>query len=237
MAVERTSNKHIKQVVLAAAIGAIVAVLRVKLGWHPPSLFTGNSNHFDYDVEWNRLTPALILWIVFSLYWTVASRNSAQTQQSETKVSTVFHQVILNLALVLLFWPVQGLKGWFLPQRFHFLVAVGATIQAGFILLAVWARRHLGSNWAAEVRIGVGHQLVRTGPYRLLRHPIYTAMLGMFLGTAIASSQYHALLGLAILVAAYLRKTRMEEEILSQTFGVDYDSYRRESWALVPLVF
>ena len=149
----------------------------------------------------------------------------------------MFHQLVLNLAVVLLFWPAPGLKGWFLPQRWHFLVAVGAIIQAGFIVLAVWARRHLGSNWAAEVRIGVGHQLIRTGPYGVLRHPIYTAMLGMSLGTAIASSQYHALVGLAILSLAYLRKTRLEEQILSQTFGSDYASYRRETWRLVPLVF
>jgi protein-S-isoprenylcysteine O-methyltransferase Ste14 len=133
--------------------------------------------------------------------------------------------------------PVPGLTGWFLQWRLHFLVAAGAIVQAGFLLLAVWARRHLGRNWSAEVRIAVDHQLVRTGPYRLLRHPIYTAMLGMFLGTAIASSQYHALIGLEILVVAYLRKTRLEEQILRQTFGADYDVYCRGTWALVPLLF
>jgi protein-S-isoprenylcysteine O-methyltransferase Ste14 len=105
------------------------------------------------------------------------------------------------------------------------------------MLLAIWARRHLGRNWSATVRIAEDHQLVRSGPYRLLRHPIYTAMLGMFLGTATASSQYHALLGLAMLVAAYLRKTRLEEKILYQTFGSQYNAYQRETWALVPLLF
>jgi len=140
-------------------------------------------------------------------------------------------------ALLLLIVPVPGLNGWFLPAQFPFLVAVGAIIQAGFLLLAVWARRHLGHNWSAEVRIAVDHELVRTGPYRLLRHPIYTAMLGMFLGTAIASSQFHALLGLAALVIAYLRKTRLEDHILAQAFGADYNAYRRHTWALVPLLF
>ncbi|HEY6250602.1 MAG TPA: isoprenylcysteine carboxylmethyltransferase family protein, partial [Candidatus Angelobacter sp.] len=225
----RMTNKTIKQVLVVGAIVAIVKLVMIKMGWHPPSLLAVGINHFDYDVEWNRVTPALVLWVTFSVYWTIASRNSAQTKNSESWVSTVFHQLVLNAAVVLLFWPAPGLKGWFLPQRFHFLVAIGAIIQAGFILLAVWARRHLGSNWAAEVRIGIDHQLVRSGPYRLLRHPIYTAMLGMFLGTAIASSQYHALLGLVILVLAYLRKTRLEEQILSQTFGTDYAVYRRNT--------
>ena len=185
----------------------------------------------------SRAFPALLLWIGFSLYWGIAARNSAPAEQPESRASKWFHQIVLNLAVLLLFLPVPGLNGWFLPQHLHFLVAVGAVIQAAFILLAVWARRHLGRNWSGEVRIGVGHELVRTGPYRFLRHPIYTAMLGMFVGTAISSSQYHALLGLAILILAYLRKTRLEEQILQQTFGAEYDDYRRKTWRLVPPVF
>ena len=156
--------------------------------------------------------------------WPIASRNSAPTQNSESKVSTGFHQLLLNAALILLFWPAPGLTGWFLPMRIHFLVPVGASVQAAFILLAVWARRHMGRNWSAEVRIAKDHELVRTGPYRFLRHPIYTAMLGMFLGTAIASSQYHALVGLALLVVASVR-------------NADFEAYRRDTWALAPLLY
>ena len=132
--------------------------------------------------------------------------------------------MLLNAALILLFWPAPGLTGWFLPMRFHFLVAVGASVQAAFVLLAVWARRHLDLNWSAEVRIAKDHELVRTGPYRFLRHPIYTAMLGMFLGTAIASSQYHALVGLALLVVASVR-------------NADFEAYRRDTWSLAPLLY
>ncbi len=184
-----------------------------------------------------RIFPALLLFIGSDMYWAIVGRNSAPAKTSESAVSKWFHQIVLMLAFVLLFWPGPGLTGWFLPQRLHFLVAAGTTVQAAFILLAVWARRHLGRNWSRAVRIGVDHELVRTGPYRLLRHPIYTAVLGMFFGTAIASSQYHALLGSGLLVVAYLRKTRLEEKILQQTFGAEYEAYRRDTWALVPLVF
>ena len=79
--------------------------------------------------------------------------------------------------------------------------------------------------------------MIRTGPYRMVRHPIYTGMLGMFAGTTLASGQYHALLGSGLLLVAYLRKTRLEEEILRKTFGSDFEEYRRGSWALVPFVF
>lgn len=185
----------------------------------------------------SRVFPAALLWIAFSLYWGIAARNSAPTKTSESGKSKWFHQIILNLAILMLLIPVPGLTGWFVPERFHSLVAIGAVVQAAFALLAVWARRHLGRNWSGEVRIGEGHELVTTGPYRILRHPIYTAMLGMAVGTAIASSQYHALVGLVILLLAYIRKTRLEDQILEHAFGVEYDTYHHETWALVPGLF
>jgi protein-S-isoprenylcysteine O-methyltransferase Ste14 len=229
--------KIVKQLVLVAVIVIVVRFAKSHFGWHSPGLFASGIDRLDFDVEWNRVLPSVVLWIVFSVYWSIESRNSAPTHSSESKPSTVLHQLLLNVALILLIWPAPGMRGWFLPMRFHSLVAVGASIQAACIVLAVWARRHLGRNWSAEVRIAKDHELVRSGPYRILRHPIYTAMLGMFLGTAIASSQYHALVGVALLIVAYIRKTRLEEQILLQTFGTDYEAYRRDTWALAPLVY
>lgn len=221
------------------AAGAAIGITLIKMGWFPR--FTGGGprhfDWFDYDLEWNRLTAPFLLWIAFSLYWSIAAKNSAKSQDSESKWSTALHQIVLNAALVLLFWPAPGLGRWFLPQRWHFLAAVGVAIQFAFFALAIWARRHLGKNWSAEVRIGEGHELVTSGPYRHLRHPIYTAMLGMFLGTALASSQVHALVAIVLLFLAYIRKTRLEENILEKTFGAQFDAYRRESWSLVPLVY
>lgn len=234
---QKSSTSQIK-ISLALLVGAAVGKLLVtRMGWHPPALVSTNIRHLNYDLESNRLCYAMLLWVLFSLYWTIASRNSAETSHSESSLSTGFHQLVLGGAMLMLFIPLPELTGWFLPQSFHFLVAVGAILQASFLLLAVWARRHLGRNWSAEVRIGVGHQLVRSGPYKFLRHPIYSAMLGMFLGTAIASSQYHALLGVAILILAYLRKSRMEDQILAQSFSKEYEDYRRDTWALMPFVF
>jgi protein-S-isoprenylcysteine O-methyltransferase Ste14 len=179
----------------------------------------------------------MVLFIGSYVYWGIVGRNSAPAKTSESSQSKWFHEIVLMLAFFLLLWPVPGFTGWFLPERLHFLVAAGTIMQAACIWMAVWARRHLGRNWSRAVRIGIDHELVRTGPYRLLRHPIYTAMLGMFLGTAISSGQYHSLLGLGVLLAAYLRKTRLEEKLLRHTFGAEYDAYRRKTWALVPLIF
>jgi len=68
----------------------------------------------------------------------------------------------------------------------------------------------------------------------MVRHPIYSGMLGMFLGTAVVSGELHGLVGLLIISIAYWRKIRLEEEYLSGTFGVEYDDYRKRSWAVIP---
>ncbi|HZS60332.1 MAG TPA: isoprenylcysteine carboxylmethyltransferase family protein [Gemmatimonadaceae bacterium] len=188
-------------------------------------------------IETQRTRISLILWAAFFIIWSIAGRNSAPSQRSESWGSTYIHQTALIAALMLLFVQAPGLTGFFLPESFRPAVVIGVIVQCAFLLFAFWARWHLGRNWAAEVRIGEGHELVRTGPYRWVRHPIYTAMLGMFVGTAIASGQYHALLGVVILFVAYIRKTRLEEEILSRTFPTDYEAYRRSTWRLVPPVF
>jgi protein-S-isoprenylcysteine O-methyltransferase Ste14 len=103
-----------------------------------------------------------------------------------------------------------------------------------FTLLAVWARRHLGSNWSGEITIRVDHRLVHSGPYKWVRHPIYTAILGMSVGTAIVSGQLHAVLALAVVAFAYWRKIRLQEANLGRAFKLAYDAYRRGTWALFP---
>ena len=109
--------------------------------------------------------------------------------------------------------------------------------EAAGIFFAVWARRHLGRNWSGEITIKVDHSLVRSGPYRIVRHPIYTAVLGMYAGSALVSGELHALLGLALAAGAYARKVRIEEAVLAGFFGKEYDDYRHATWALVPGLF
>jgi protein-S-isoprenylcysteine O-methyltransferase Ste14 len=183
------------------------------------------------------LMPSGVLWLAFFSYWAVASRTEAPTTSSEAWLSTTLHQLLLVTAMALLFVPVIRLFAVQVLPRTLAVAVVGLSVQAVAMILGIWARRHLGRNWSAEVRIAVSHQLVRSGPYRRVRHPIYTAMLGMFLGTAIISGQPHALLAVLVLAAAYWRKMSLEERFLLETFGVDYASYCRASWRLLPWVY
>jgi protein-S-isoprenylcysteine O-methyltransferase Ste14 len=179
---------------------------------------------------------SVALLCLFSVYWSIAAKDSKPTKSSESKWSRGLHLALVNGGVLLLILPVPGLTRRFLPDS-HSVVVVGLVIEAAFILLAVWARRHLGSNWSGEVRVATEHQLVRSGPYRLIRHPIYTAILGMYCGTAIVSGEVHAPIALVIVTLAYYRKICLEERAMAETFGPDHEAYRRDTWALVPYLF
>ena len=174
------------------------------------------------------------MWFLFTVYWSAAARKTAPTQTAEPRGSFLFHQALLNVSLLLLFLRIPGLadRRW-LPVT-PFLVALGIVIQVAFMWLALWARRHLGQNWSAAITAKVGHQLIRSGPYRIVRHPIYSAMLGMYVGTVVASGEWHALVGVIILALAYWRKIRLEERNLRTVFGDEFDAFRRNTWALIP---
>jgi len=213
----------------------LVLVVRIAL---VALLYWGITHHwFSLGTARSRMFPSIVLFVFFSIYWGASSKNSAQTKSSESRRSTIFHQILINAAYLILLFPIPGLTGWYLPPQLHYLVTIGVIVEAAGILLAIWARRHLGRNWSAAVRIGEGHELIRSGPYRFLRHPIYTGVLCIAGGIAISWGQYHALVGLAMIIAAYIRKTRLEDEILQREFGDAYVDYRRHTWGLVPLIY
>ena len=173
------------------------------------------------------------LWILFIAYWSAAARSSAPIRSSESERSRGFHQLLLYAALVLAFYRAPGLGRRWLPVT-PLAAPIGLVVQAVSGLLGVWARRHLGRNWSGAITAKVDHELVRSGPYRRIRHPIYTAMLGMFLGTALVSGELHGLLAFAIIAGAYWRKIALEERSLREIFGASYDEYRRGSRAVIP---
>jgi protein-S-isoprenylcysteine O-methyltransferase Ste14 len=150
-----------------------------------------------------RLTVPMLVsaagWSAFALYWSAAAKSSSAARSKECRSSRLFHELLINAALFL-----------------------------------IWARRHLGVHWSGEITIKFDHRLIRSGPYRRIRHPIYTAMIGMMAGSAITSGEMHALLGFAIAGLAYARKIRMEEANLRRAFGAAYEGYRRETGALIP---
>jgi protein-S-isoprenylcysteine O-methyltransferase Ste14 len=118
--------------------------------------------------------------------------------------------------------------------RAPWMAYAGAVLVAGGLAFAVRARLVLAGNWSGTVTLKHGHELIRTGPYRLVRHPIYTGLLAAMLGTAIAIDRVRGLLAMALITVAFLVKIRTEEAFMRAAFGAAYDRYRNEVPALVP---
>jgi protein-S-isoprenylcysteine O-methyltransferase Ste14 len=179
-----------------------------------------------------------VVWIVFLLYWQIKAINTKTTQRLEPAASRILRVVIFAIAITFLsttriplrwlyfpLWP-QGLWPFWL----------GAAVTVTGLLFAIWARVHLGRNWSRSVTIKQGHELITTGPYAVVRHPIYTGILAGFLGTAIALSQVRGIIVVVLIFVAFWAKLRMEEEWMRSQFGETYAAYARKTAALVPYV-
>ncbi len=172
------------------------------------------------------------LWVAWVVYWVAASGSAARGRSLEPVRSRLIHlaAAVVSVALLLLRPLHMVLPGGAVVQ------AAGCAVTASGPLLACWARRHLGKYWSGRVELKEGHHVIRTGPYAWVRHPIYTGILLGFLGSALVVREVTAPLAVLVMLAAYLRKIRMEEAALEAALGDEYEAYRREVTALVPFV-
>ena len=232
-------KRRLNPVLMAALIGAAVgAILTGRLKLRGLRLPEGNQWYSGDDkliAHWPFLLVSVLAWSLLSIYREAAAKKASAAKSSESQSSRGVHVFLVNAAMLLVLIPIRG-WGRFEPAL-PAIMAAGLAIQALGILLAVWARVHLGRNWSGAISIKVEHQLVRSGPYRLLRHPIYTGLLTMYLGTALTTGEWHAALGVALAVFAYWRKIRLEEATMDTAFGAAYETYRRSTWALIPGMF
>lgn len=116
------------------------------------------------------------------------------------------------------------------------VLLTGTAVTLLGLCLAVWARVHLGTNWSSQPTIRVDHTLIRTGPYRIVRHPIYTGLLVGFAGTAIVIGEIWAFIVIFIILIIFYAKIWMEEKFLLEEFGEDFTRYKKEVKALIPFV-
>ena len=225
----KTGKRFLSTLVAAVAGGIVGGALASRAGHH--KLDVPQILHFS-----RGMVAAILLIAFFDVYWSAAAKNSAPAQSSESRSSRGLHLAVLNGGVLLLILSVPGLTHRFLPVS-AWLAPIGLTIEMGGIGIAIWSRRRLGANWSGEVRLASGHQLVRSGPYAYIRHPIYTGVLLMYVGVMLVSGEIHALIAVAVIVLAYLRKIALEEKLLSEHFGSDWDAWRRDTWALAPPIY
>ena len=189
-----------------------------------------------YELIIATIIPAL--WLAWLLYWWYSARDVKRTTQPEPLRSKLKHRVPLILGVVLFAAPrlvPKLLTRRFVPANLVY-PTIGVALLALGLAFSVWARRHLGRNWSAHVVVKEDHALIRTGPYRHVRHPIYTGILLAMLGMAIAIGEWRTLVGFAFMVLSFAMKSREEESRMRETFP-EYGEYERGTAALIPFVY
>jgi protein-S-isoprenylcysteine O-methyltransferase Ste14 len=178
----------------------------------------------------------LIPWYAFATYWAITAlrvKRTKRTESSRDRLSTI---VVLSAAFTCLFYGRLHLG----PLDLRFVPADNRITWAGIVLtslgvaLAIWARYCLGQYWSARVTLKQGHRLIRSGPYRSIRHPIYTGIWLATSGTALVLGEWRGVLAVALVWVAHSRKAAREETLLLTEFGDEYASYRRSTGFLFP---
>lgn len=175
-------------------------------------------------------------WIVFLAYWFIGAIKTRPTRFEESFASRYGILLIEVAGFVLLFADSAGI-GWlgnrFLPRtRASALLGVALTWLG--IGLAIWARYHLAEYWSARITLKEDHQLIRTGPYSHLRHPIYSGVILAAIGSAVVIDQWRCAMGVCLVVIGYCLKAGREEKLLSQQFGDAFQEHRRHTGFLIP---
>jgi protein-S-isoprenylcysteine O-methyltransferase Ste14 len=175
-------------------------------------------------------------WLVFLLYWIFASRSVNKIKEREPAGSRLTRLAVIAATLLLLNTDLgsTGFLHWRFVPFTRSMPWVGAILTLAGVSFAIWARLHIGRYWSGTVALKVEHELVRTGPYAHVRHPIYTGVLMMLGGTALAIGRYGALLAFLLLLADLIWKSRKEEALLAQEFGAAFEEHRRHTGFFLP---
>jgi protein-S-isoprenylcysteine O-methyltransferase Ste14 len=168
-------------------------------------------------------------WIVFWFYWIASAATSKESTASGWRTR------LTGVTAIGVFLIAGVLRGGSLAVHNWIVAAIGTLLFACGIALAVWARLHLGRNWGMPMTQRAEPELVTSGPYRFVRHPIYTGLLTAMLGTALVNN----LLGLivvAVLIGYFYYCGTVEERNLTATFPEAYPQYKSRTKMLIPFL-
>lgn len=167
-------------------------------------------------------------WVTFGIYWLVAATGA---KRGSRRRRTMPPGLLIVVGIVLL----RVFRAGSLAVDSPVAKWVGVVLFVSGLGLAVWARVYLGRNWGMPMSEKAEPELVTSGPYGRVRHPIYSGILLATLGTALATDVYWFLV-LAVMGAYFIYSARVEERWLATTFPSAYPGYRSRTKMIIPFV-
>ncbi|HEY1765652.1 MAG TPA: isoprenylcysteine carboxylmethyltransferase family protein [Opitutaceae bacterium] len=175
------------------------------------------------------------IWLVGVLYWLASATGNKATVYRTNPTWRIVALIALFLMFVLFdAFPMYFYHHLYFPSEA--IRWVGAAVCAFGVGFAIWARRTLGTNWSGNPTIKEGHVLIQAGPYRVVRHPIYTGILIGILGTGIGSGRSFNLYVLGFSTVGFWIKLKFEETLMLRQFPQAYGEYKKRTKALIPFI-
>jgi protein-S-isoprenylcysteine O-methyltransferase Ste14 len=190
--------------------------------------------------------PTLVFVLVMSAWFAFVAvfffrKKPGKAPERKRDRDSVLGVVLQGVAYGLV-WSIH--RAFFSPilpvgRTAELVLAIVTVITAfGSVWIVMSAVRALGKEWSVTARLVEGHELATRGPYRFVRHPIYTGMLGMLLATGLAIGQWFSLLvAIVIFFIGTIIRIRSEERLLRDEFGAQFDNYARRVAAMLPGVY
>ena len=176
-------------------------------------------------------------WIIFFAFWLISARRGKAITERQSLWSALAHRIPLTVSYFLLgAWNLPPPMNLSVTSHADWALAMGGFICVLGLFVTLWARWTLAGNWSSDVTFKQGHELIRRGPYRFVRHPIYTGILTMCLGTAIEIGRLLSWLALPLMMAALWIKLKQEEALMLRHFPDEYPAYQKQVKALFPFM-
>ncbi|MFZ2804163.1 MAG: isoprenylcysteine carboxylmethyltransferase family protein [Patescibacteria group bacterium] len=185
----------------------------------------------------NFLTFLLFCWIAFFAYWAIKAPSAKKTveRQSLSQRFIVTASLVLSFIILEGAVPVAALNIRLIPETAAWGI-IGCVVCAVGLAVAIWARYTLGTNWSGIVTFKENHELITNGPYAYVRHPIYTGLLLMIIGTGLVFGRANGLVAFVVCLAGFWYKLSIEEKLMTKHFPDTYPAYKKKVKALIPFV-
>jgi len=174
-------------------------------------------------------------WIAFLLFWAFSALVVHRTAETRAgRWSIVYGAMVVFMYGLVRQFPGLWVRSW--PDTAAVDAVADLLAFAGLVVL-LWARISIGRNWSGEIVLKEGHEVVTKGPYRSIRHPIYSGLVLLGLGTALFWGTLLGLAFVAAFAAVFWYKSRLEEAFMTEKFPETYPAYRARTKAFIPRVF
>jgi protein-S-isoprenylcysteine O-methyltransferase Ste14 len=175
------------------------------------------------------------LWMLIMTVWlALASESGEPVEVKRDRRSDVAVWIVGIGWVVLLMARFTGPQ---LIPRIMLIRMIGAALTIIGLVFALWARFYLGSNWSAYISLELDHKLIRTGPYAIVRHPIYAGFMTALIGSVLNFGHMRSFIAAVMVILAWLYKSGLEETFMKDHFGIEYDQYCHDVKRLIPKIW